>query len=298
MARGPLRIATRGSTLARTQAESVAAALGVDTELVIVSTTGDQRADTPIWAMGGRGVFVKEVEEAVLAGLADLAVHSAKDLPSSVPDGLVLAAFPEREDPRDAMVGGRLDDLPTGAVVATGSVRRRAQLAHLRPDLSFAPLRGNIETRLEKAAAADAGVLAYAGLVRLGLGDAAAEILEPSVMLPQVGQGALAIQCRADDDATLEVVTGLDRPDVRRGVEAERGFLGALGGGCNLPVGALAQASARGPITLEVLMASLDGRVVLRHTEVGDDPGAVGARAALVLHDERGGAALLGEGLA
>ncbi len=168
--------------------------------------------DVPIHAIGGTGVFAKEVQQTVLDGRADVAVHSAKDLPASDnPDGLMIAAVPERADPRDALVGSTLAALPAGARVATGSVRRRAQLVSLRPDLTFAELRGNIATRLARAADYDAIVVAAAALVRLGLDERADELLEPSVMLPQVGQGALAVECRADDAATLERLRHRDR---------------------------------------------------------------------------------------
>lgn len=293
MSDGPLRIATRGSTLARTQTDRVADALDAPVEIVEVSTTGDQRADVPIWQMGGRGVFVKEVQLAVLEGRADVAVHSAKDLPSETPPGLTLGAFPERVDPRDALAGTPLADLPTGAVIATGSVRRRAQLAWLRPDLVFAPLRGNVPTRLEKARQHDAAVLSYAAMLRLGLGDQAAEVLDPSVMLPQVGQGALAVECRSDDQRSLEVLAAIDDPEVRRAVLAERAFLAELGGGCNLPAGAHAE-PAGDVVALEVLIASLDGRRLLRHRAAGADPEATGREAARELLDELGGRALLG----
>ncbi len=207
----PLRVATRGSELARWQARRVAALLGPETELVVVSTAGDQRVDVPIHAVGGTGIFVKEVQQAVLDGRADVAVHSAKDLPASDnPDGLVLAAVPERADPRDVLVGSTLEALPAGARVATGSVRRRAQLAALRPDLTFAELRGNIATRLDRATDFDAIVMAAAALERLGLDDRIDEYLEPSVVLPQVGQGALAVECRIDDDDTLARVAAID----------------------------------------------------------------------------------------
>ncbi|HLG01656.1 MAG TPA: hydroxymethylbilane synthase [Acidimicrobiia bacterium] len=293
MAGGPLRLATRGSPLARAQAERVATLLNVECELVIVSTAGDRRADEPIWRMGGKGVFVKEVQQAVLDGGADIAVHSAKDLPASTPDGLVLAAFPERVDPRDALVGTHLDDLPTGARVATGSVRRRAQLAHLRPDLTFAELRGNIETRVAKALDHAAVVVANAALIRAGLTPAVVDPLEPAVMLPQVGQGALALECRSDDDATLAALSAIDRPDVRIAVTAERGYLSALGGDCNLPAGAFAQPLDGGGVAIEVLLASLDGHVVLRHRARGSDPDTVGRDAARALLDEQGGRMLV-----
>ncbi|HVM41288.1 MAG TPA: hydroxymethylbilane synthase [Acidimicrobiia bacterium] len=289
-----LRIATRGSELARTQADRVAALLGGDCDLVIVSTVGDRRTDAPIWEMGGQGVFVKEVQEAVLDGRADLAVHSAKDLPSTTPEGLVIGAFPERADPRDCLVGSTLADLPTGAVVATGSVRRRAQLAGLRPDLSFAPLRGNIQTRLDKAAGFDAAVFAVAALDRLGLSDRASEILEPEVMLPQVGQGALAVECRVEDAETFERLAAVDSVDVRMAVTAERAFLDEMGSGCNLPVGAFGRLDGE-EVVVEALLASLDGRIVLRHSVRGTDPQAAGRAVAAGLMDDRGGRVLLEE---
>jgi hydroxymethylbilane synthase len=291
----PLRIATRGSRLALWQAERVAALLGADAELVIVSTTGDQRTDVPIWTIGGTGVFVKEVQQAVLEGRADLAVHSAKDLPSQTADGLVLAAVPERADPRDALVGSRLADIPAGGRIGTGSVRRQAQLAAVRPDLRFESLRGNIETRIAKAADLDAVVVALAALERLELAGKAAEVLDPAVMLPQVAQGALAIECRAGDDETVKRLTAIDDVAAHRAVDAERAFLRLLGGGCDLPCGALAEARAGGSVALEVLLATLDGKTVLRVRHEGPEPEAVGAEAARMLLDEQGGRDLLNQ---
>jgi hydroxymethylbilane synthase len=275
-----LRIATRGSALARWQAERVAGLLGGEVELVIVQTTGDRRADEPLHQMGGVGVFVKEVQEAVLDGRADLAVHSAKDLPAETPEGLALAAFPERADARDAMVGAALADLPTGAVVATGSVRRRAQLAAVRPDLGFAELRGNIQTRLDKAEGFDAIVVAAAALDRLGLGARAAERLSFTDMVPQVGQGALAVECRVDDGDTRARVAGIDDAGVRRAVTAERAFLAALGGGCTLPVGAHAETVDGDAVEVLALVASDDGHRVARGRETDVDPQAAGRRIA------------------
>ena len=289
----PLRIATRGSRLALWQAERVGALLGADVELVIVSTTGDQRTDVPISTIGGTGVFVKEVQQAVLEGRADLAVHSAKDLPSETAAGLVLAAVPERADPRDALVGTRLADIPAEGRIGTGSVRRQAQLAALRPDLRFESIRGNIETRVAKAADLDAVVVAMAALERLGLGDRAAEVLEPSVMLPQIAQGALGVECRADDSDAAARLAAIDDPAVHRAVDAERAFLRQLGGGCDLPCGALADAGPGGTVELEVLLATLDGKTVLRARHEGADPEAVGAEAARILLDEHGGRDLL-----
>ena len=294
----PLRAATRGSALARWQADHVAALLGAahDVEMVVVETTGDRRADTPIWEMGGKGVFVKEVQAAVLDGRADFAVHSGKDLPSETPEGLVIAAVPERADPRDVLVGTRLDDLRPGAVVATGSARRRAQLASVRPDLTFTELRGNIDTRLRKVPRGGAVVMAAAALDRLGLADHVAEVLAPSIMLPQVAQGALVIECRADDELVREALAAVEHGPSRRAVDAERAYLSRLGGGCDLPAGAYAIATPDGGVEMEALLATLDGRIVLRALAsggAGDDPASVGAGLAEHLLDRCGGSWLL-----
>lgn len=263
-----LRIATRGSALARWQAEEVSrlarlADPDVDTELLIVETVGDRRRDVPIVEMGGQGVFVKEVEAAVVDGRADVAVHSAKDLPSSSTGGLVIGALLERADPRDALVGSTLEKLPAGATVATGSVRRRAQLAWLRPDLTFAELRGNIPTRLEKVPPGGAVVVAAAALSRLGLLASADEVLDVSAMLPQVAQGAIAVEYREADRAVGELLAAIDHLPTRTAVECERGFLARLGGGCDLPVGAYARVDGD-RIDVEGMLASADGRVMLR----------------------------------
>ena len=292
-----LRAATRTSALARRQtsivAELLAEACGVSTEPVVVSTTGDRRADTPIHEMGGKGVFVKEVQAAVLDGRADLAVHSAKDLPSSTPEGLVLAAVPERGNPRDALVGCRLADLPSGATVATGSVRRKAQLAALRPDLVFAELRGNIATRLDKAGEFDAVVMAAVALHRLGIEPDALDVLEPDLFVPQVGQGAIAVECRADDRDLLDKLAAVEHEPSRRAVDAERAFLAELGGDCTLPAGAHATHASGGGLELTGLLASLDGATLIRDTRRGDDPEALGRAVARHLLDDRGGRALL-----
>lgn len=293
----PLRVATRGSALARWQAERVIELLGVPAELVVVSTRGDERTEVPIHAMGGTGVFVQEVGQRVLEGDADVAVHSAKDLPSTTEPGLALAAVPERGDPRDALVGRRLDDVPTGGRIGTGSVRRRAQLAHLRPDLTFGELRGNIPTRLEKADRFDGIVVAAAALDRLGFDDRIAERLPPAVMLPQVAQGALAVECRADDEDTRARLSAIDDPVGRAAVTAERSYLGRLGGGCNLPVGAHGRVTADGTVELEALLASLDGRIALRARDRGPDPEALGIRVADQLLDGCGGRLLLVDSL-
>ena len=295
-----LRVATRGSALARWQADHVAALLaaahpGLRVEAVVVETAGDRNRESPLWEIAGRGVFVKEVQAAVLDGRADLAVHSAKDLPSAPTPGLVIAAVPERGDARDALVGKALDDLPTGAVVATGSVRRRAQLATLRPDLTFASLRGNIDTRLAKAPGFDAIVVAATALHRLGRADALAEVLDPGVVVPQVGQGALAVECRADDPATRAALAAVDHAPSHATLTAERAFLAAFGGGCELPVGAHAVVAPDGRLQLDAVVCTLDGRIVLAHREQGADPAAVGAAASSYLVHDAGGSALLAD---
>ncbi len=295
-----LRIATRGSELALWQARHVASLLtavdpDLEVELVVVRTTGDQRLDTPIWELGGKGVFVAEVRTAVLDGRADLAVHSAKDLPAVPIDGLEIAAVPDRADPRDALVGGSLAELVPGALVATGSVRRRAQLAWARPDLRFCGVRGNIATRLDHVGSdgIDAVVVAVAALDRLGLSDRIAEVLDPSVMLPQVGQGALAVECgEGASDRLRTTLTAIEHQPTRMAVDAERGFLAELGGDCDLPAGAYALAAAEG-VRVTGLLASPDGHVVLRHVDNGNDPAATGRGVARYLLDEAGGASLL-----
>lgn len=269
-----LRIATRASPLALWQAHRVAALLGEECEVVPLQSLGDRAQDRPIHEIGGQGVFVKEVQEAVQRGDADLAVHSAKDLPSGRgAAGLVLACVPERADVRDCLVGASLDELAAGAAVATGSVRRRAQLAALRPDLTFHELRGNMATRLGKVPPGGAVVAAAAALQRLGWADQIAQLLEPSVMLPQVAQGALAVECRAEDEDARSRLAAIEDPVARRRVDAERAFLARLGGGCDLPVGALAIDIGDGRLRLEGLVAD-----PIPHREVaeGVDPGALG----------------------
>jgi hydroxymethylbilane synthase len=298
--RPTLRLATRGSPLALWQARRVAGLLGragVGTSLVVVETVGDRLADLPLERLGGQGVFVKEVQAAVLDGRADAAVHSAKDLPASAAHGvpgLTLAAFPERADPRDVLVGAALDSLPTGATVATGSARRRAQLANLRPDLSFAGLRGNLAKRLDVVGTgkASAVVVAKAALDRLEWCEPEgmdSEVLEPETMLPQVGQGALAVECRVDDAVAVEALAAVDDGTVRPPVVAERAFLAELGGGCTLPVGAFARVEGTTSLRLTGMLASADGLVVLRHGRTGDDPVELGRAVARYLLDDAGG---------
>lgn len=238
-----LRIATRSSLQARTQAEYVGGLIeksspGTTVEYVYVDTQGDLNATTPLHQMGGQGIFVKEVQRAVLDGRAEIAVHSAKDLPSQQAEGLVIAAIGERRTANDALVGCSLNDLAQGATVATGSVRRRAQLTRLRPDLQFIDLRGNIQTRLSKIPAGGAIVMAIAAMEILGITDQIAEVLPLDVAVPMVGQGSVAVECRVDDAVTAVVLAGIDHAPSRRAVEAERAFLAELGAGCSLPVAA------------------------------------------------------------
>jgi hydroxymethylbilane synthase len=299
-----LRVATRGSALALWQAEHVVALLrraepGLAVELEVVQTQGDRRRDVPIWQLGGKGVFAKEVQSAVLDGRADLAVHSAKDLPSVTPDGLVIAAVPERGDPRDALVGAALAELPEGGVVATGSLRRRAQLAHIRPDLRFQGLRGNMQTRIDAAGrdGVDAVVVAATALDRLGVADRIAERLGVGTMVPQVAQAALAVECRSGDAATLDLLASTEHGPSRRAVDAERGFLAELGGDCSLPAAAHAVITGDG-LRIAGLVASEDGAIVVRHEMAGpavDGPQLGGALARHLL-DDQGGAKLLGRG--
>ncbi len=305
-----IRAATRGSALARWQADRlsaliVAARPGTTVEIVIVETTGDLDRTTPLEQMGGQGVFVKEVQAAVLDGRADVAVHSAKDLPAVTPDALVLAAVPERADPRDALVGCRFADLADGATVATGSIRRRAQLGHRRPDLVFAGLRGNIGTRLAKLDGPEgfaAIVVAAAALDRLELTPDVVDRLDPSVLLPQVGQGALAVECRSDDGPAVELLATVDDLVAHRTVAAERAFLAELGAGCDLPVAAHAVLmdgttpgdEPDGELRLTGSVSSMDGTELLVEERTGSDGPAMGRAIARFLLDERGGSALLG----
>ena len=285
-----LRAATRRSPLALWQAEHVAALLrqahpGLAVELVGVDTEGDQRLDVAISAIGGKGVFAKEVQQAVLDGRADFAVHSAKDLPAVTVDGLVLASVPERGDVHDALVGTTLDGLAPGATVATGSQRRRAQLTRLRPDLRFVELRGNMATRLGKVPDGGAIVVAAVALERLGLSDRVAQVLSVDQMVPQVGQGALGIECRADDTGTERLLRAIEHPASRHRVDAERAFLVELGGDCDLPAGAHAHLPGvqdEGVLVVDGFLADSGeaGAVAVHHRASGDDPRALGTAVA------------------
>lgn len=276
-----LRLATRGSPLALAQTRIVAAAIeaacGVGTETVVVETLGDRRQSEAIHRLGGQGVFAKEVDQAVLDHRADAAVHSAKDLPAGDGDGrLRILAVPERADSRDALVGARLDELAPGARVATGSVRRRAQLAFLRPDLTFEELRGNIARRLAKVPPRGAAVVAACALERLERLGEAAEIFSTRAMLPQAGQGTIAVVGWTDDGEVCSVLAMVDDAAARACLEAERSYLATLGGGCDLPVGAHAVVEADGSIRLEAMVASYDGHELVREELTSTEPAALG----------------------
>ncbi|HWD55413.1 MAG TPA: hydroxymethylbilane synthase [Acidimicrobiales bacterium] len=308
-----VRLATRGSPLARRQTETVSALLrathpGLEVEPVVVRTRGDRDATVPLDQIGGQGVFVAEVEAAVADGRADAAVHSAKDMPSVMAASLVLGAVPPRADPRDALVGCRLAELPAGALIATGSARRRSQLAYLRPDLVFRDLRGNMARRVAAAGTdgVTAAVVAMAAMERLEWLDQVTDVLDPMDLLPQAGQGAIAVQCRVDDERTRGLLAAIDDEATHRALRAERAVLAALGGSCSVPVGAYAEPA--GPdsdsgsdsgcgsgsaMVLSGLLASADGHTLIRLSRQGDDPEAVGATVAQALL-EGGGAAIEG----
>jgi hydroxymethylbilane synthase len=277
MAGQPIRIGTRGSPLALAQAREAAARLtaahaGLATELVTIRTTGDRITDRPLAALGGKGLFTKEIEEALIAGQIDLAVHSMKDMPTELPAGLVIDCFLEREDPRDALIARqarRIADLPPGAVVGSSSLRRQAQLKHLRPDLRLAPLRGNVDTRLRKleAGEVDATLLAAAGLKRLGVIDRASAILSPEEILPAVAQGAIGLERRANDARLAALLAPLDHRATHVCVTAERGLLGALDGSCRTPIAALA--TIEGELVLRGQVLAPDGSEVVQTTRRG-----------------------------
>jgi hydroxymethylbilane synthase len=268
-----MRVGTRRSALALAQAEVIATALrerGLPVEIVAMRTEGDRLAEVPLSEAGGKGLFVHEIEEALLAGRIDIAVHSLKDLPAELPSELCLAALPRREDPRDVLItrkGGRLHELPPRAVVGTSSPRRRALVLAARPDVSVEPLRGNVDTRLRKLESGlyDSIILAAAGLRRLGVEPAHAEVLAPEEFIPAVGQGIIAVQARRADEKTLAALAPLDDALTRACGEAERAFLARLGASCNSPLAAHATlAHGAGTLRLVALIASEDGRAVMR----------------------------------
>jgi hydroxymethylbilane synthase len=296
-----LRIGTRGSALALWQAKSIAGMLrqgGVESELIVIKTSGDKFQQISFSQMGTKGVFIKELEDALLDLRVDLAVHSMKDLPTEMPAGLTLAAICKREDVRDALLsttGATLESLPRGARVGTSSLRRQSQLLHARNDLLMLELRGNVDTRIEKLKRGDydAIILAKAGLDRLGLSANITQVLPHDVSLPAAGQGAIGIEARAADVETLRALAGLNHPETRCGVVAERAALAGLEGGCQVSIGAWGRVED-GKLVLEVAVLSPDGAKRMWEKDSGA-PGeaeAIGARVAKKLRD-RGAAALL-----
>jgi len=290
VATGVLRIGTRGSLLARTQTGWVADLIreanpGLTVEIEIIQTTGDMRSDVPFASVGTKGMFVKEIEQALLERRIDLGVHSLKDMPSELPDGLELACVPVRESPFDALIGrtaAALRDLPEGAAVGTSSTRRSAQLRHLRPDLRIEELRGNLDTRIRKLDEGqyDAIVLAAAGLNRLGWGGRITEILGPEMCVPAAGQGALALEIRDADDNARASLAPIHDSCSADAIAAERAFLAALGGGCSVPAGAFAEIDGS-QITMVAIVAAPDGSRVVRGKSRGDRNEAAQLGAAL-----------------
>ena len=296
----PVLLGTRGSKLALTQANASAARLrtaGLEVEVRIIKTTSEHHPDLPLSVIDQRDVFTRQLDEALLSGEIDLAVHSAKDVPTEIPERIVLAAITERRDPSDALVSERgydVDGLPEGAIVATSSLRRRAQLLHRRPDLSVVEIRGNVDTRVRKMreGQADALLLAHAGLERLGL-DVPHVIVPPEIMLPAVGQGALAVAMLEEHPLRKTVHEALDHEETGKAVLAERAMLNALEGGCRVPVGALGVVEGS-RVRLRGVVVSPDGTLVYRGEAEGEEPGEVGRRLARGLL-EQGGAVVLGE---
>jgi hydroxymethylbilane synthase len=302
--RDKLILGSRGSVLALWQANFVAQKIkslfGVDVEIKKIKTKGDKILDSPLARIGGKGLFVKEIEMALEREEIDLAVHSMKDVPTELPSGLTIGAVIEREDPRDALIsrsGVGLEDLPLGAVVGTSSLRRKAQLWSRRPDLKLVDLRGNLDTRLRKLEKGqfEAMIVAFAGVKRLGRAERVTEVFGPETMLPAVGQGALAVEIREDDERVREIVSRLDHKPTRNAVFSERALMRALEGGCQVPVGALASIKD-GELTLQAMIASLDGKCVVRGVESGNPEEAekIGYRLAERLLSE-GGKEILAE---
>ena len=280
MAGGTITIGTRGSQLALWQANWVKEAVSrhhpdLTVDLVIIKTKGDKILDVPLAKVGGKGLFVKEIEEALLDGRIDLAVHSMKDMPADIPGGLCIGAIPEREEPRDVLItrsGLPLDRLEQGARIGTSSLRRSAQLLRVRPDISIVPLRGNLDTRLKKleSESMDAIVLAAAGVRRLGLADRITQILDETIMLPAVGQGALCIEIRENDSRIAPVVAALDDLSTRQVVMGERAFLSRLECGCQVPIAGHGHIDERG-YTLIGLVSDVDGSRQVKQSKSGPE---------------------------
>ncbi len=277
-----LRVGTRGSSLALTQTIWVVEKIkarhtGVEVEIVTIKTAGDRLQEVALSKIGGKGVFVKEIEENLLAGEVDFAVHSLKDVPAAVPEGLEVGVIPKREDPRDVLISRdniMLDELPEGANIGTGSLRRGIQLRHHFPQLRVVPIRGNLDTRIRKIETdgLDGVVVAAAGINRMGWGAKATQFIPPELIVPAVGQGALAVEVREGDNETKSVLSFLDDEDSRLAVTAERAFLKVFGGGCQLPIAA--HAERRGAdVVLTGLVGNLDGSIIVRDRVSGPAPG-------------------------
>ncbi len=288
-----LRIGTRGSLLAKWQAEYVRkrlfSAAGVEAEIIVIKTSGDKFANAPLTQIGGKGIFIKELEDALLEESIDVAVHSVKDIPTEIHSRLSFPAVFRREDVRDCLVsasGATLANLRQGARIGTGSLRRQSQLRHIRPDLDVRDLRGNVDTRLRKAQSGeyDAILLAKAGLDRLGWSDRITETFAPDVFLPAVGQGAIAAECRLSDSEAAEVLGTLDDAESRSAIIAERALLSALQGGCQVPLGAWAR-TERGEFVLEACVCSVDGSQYVRQraTAAPEQAAALGEHVARLL---------------
>lgn len=296
----PFRIGTRGSALALWQANFIKSLIlekhpDLITEIKIIKTEGDRDQSSDLSVIGGKGVFVKEIEDALLSNNIDAAVHSMKDMPAVLPDGLTIGGVPERHDPRDALLSREwltLDRLPDGARVGTGSLRRGAQLLSLRPDLAILPLRGNVDTRIRKLREGsdyDAIILAAAGLGRMGLTSEASEMIPPDVMVPAPGQGIIAVEMREDDPRAFEIAASLTHEETWTAAAAERAFLKGLGGDCNVPAGAYAEVE-KGFIKMTGIIASPDGRKIVKEAVSGPlrEPEALGERLARSLMDKGG----------
>lgn len=278
-----IRIGTRGSPLALWQANWIKAELealhsGLEVEIITIKTSGDKIQDAPLAKIGGKGLFVKEIEEGLIASEIDIAVHSMKDVPIKLPYGLEISTITKRENPCDALISKdnkKLADLPKNARIGTGSLRRTTQLLNYRPDLQIVPMRGNIDTRIKKlkTEGLDAIILASAGLIRMGWKDMISEIIDPDILLPSVGQGAVGIEARQQDIGTLRWITGLDDEATHIALEAERAFLKVLGGGCQVPIGAYATLDGK-ELTLRALVGSPDGKQILKSEKKGSSQNA------------------------
>jgi hydroxymethylbilane synthase len=285
-----LRIGTRGSMLAKWQAESIRkqlfAATGMEAETIIIKTSGEKMQQAPLTQIGGKGIFIKELEEALLEETIDLAVHSVKDVPTDILSRLIFPAICRRDDVRDCLVGSTLANLRQGARVGTSSLRRQAQLRHLRPDLDLRDLRGNVDTRMRKVESGEyeAVMVSKAGLDRLGLSQRISEVLSPDVCMPAVGQGAIAVECRLKDTEAADLLAPLDDAETRTAILAERALLAALEGGCQVPLGAWARIE-RGELLLDACVCSVDGVqcVKLRASSPPDQAAQLGEHMAKML---------------